>query len=151
MYKRILIGLVVVLIALLVISCSKFYGNPHISFITGPGFTGRDTMISVNSTLKVSLQLDWNGIDALDKLEVKMNDATLRPITLIWGLFNFKRDTYAYDLNLIKSGADKEKWTFVVIDEKANQAQISLTLIRDPGSENLNKYTISPKPSPKDR
>jgi hypothetical protein len=126
--KRLLRGFLTVFIAVLIISCKKDNLNPIIKFVPGPGFTGKDTTIRVNYTLKVSLQVDWNGTDALKTLDIKQNNVSIQT-------FGVTGETAGFDLNLLKGTDQTEKWTFVIIDVKGNQASISLTLTKDPNSE----------------
>jgi hypothetical protein len=129
MIKRNLTGiLAILLVSLSIVSCNKDNGNPTIRFVTGPDFTGRDTIIKVNYTLKVGLEVAWNGVDQLQKLELVQNDALIQTFTI-------SGDTARYDLNIIKGADQTEKWTFTVYDTKGNQSSISITLTKDPNSE----------------
>lgn len=125
---KFLTGLVGVLISFLLLGCAKENGNPTIKFIPGPGFTGKDTIIRVNYTLPVSLEVNWNGSDVLELLDVRFNDESLQT-------FNVDGEKASFNLNIVKGTDDLEKWTFVIIDSKDNQSSIDLQLTRDPNSE----------------
>jgi len=128
MNRRILTGLAAILVSIFIFSCSKDNGNPTIKFVPGPGFTGKDTVMKVNYTLTVALLVNWNGVDALNKLEAKLNDALVES-------FDLTGESANYNLSITKGTAATEKWTFVVVDAKDNQSEISLTLTKDPNSE----------------
>lgn len=125
---RILTGLIVILASLSILSCKKDNGDPIIKFIAGPGFTGRDTVIKVNYTLTVTIEVNWNGVDALELLDVKQNDVSIQT-------FPLEGDKATFNLNILKGTDETEKWTFVVIDVAENQSEISLILTKDPNSE----------------
>ncbi|MDD4644875.1 MAG: hypothetical protein PHY99_02695 [Bacteroidales bacterium] len=108
-------------------SCSKDNGSPTIKFIAGQEFTGKDTVMLVADTLPVTVEISWNGTDVLETLEVRLDDATMQSVTV-----NETKATF--DINLIKGAAQSEKWSFVVIDKSDNQAQINITLTKDPNS-----------------
>lgn len=133
--RKILTVLAVALTSLLIISCKKDNGDPTIKFVTGPGFTGKDTIIKVNYTLTVSLEVNWNGTDVLETLDVKPNDVSIQTFTVSGEKANF-------NLNILKGTDEKEKWTFVIIDVKGNQSGITLNLTKDPNSEfgGINYY-----------
>lgn len=127
--RKLLTGLVIVLTSLLIISCKKNNGDPTIKFVPGPGFTGKDTIIKVNYTLTVSLEVNWNGTDSLASLDVKLNDVANSSFAVSGGKTTM-------NINLPPKGTDeKEKWTFTIIDTKGNQSGINLTLTKDPNSE----------------
>ncbi|MFA5814320.1 MAG: hypothetical protein WC865_01690 [Bacteroidales bacterium] len=126
--RKFLTGLAILLTSLLIISCKKDNGDPTIKFVPGPGFTGKDTIIKVNYTLTVTLEVNWNGTDVLDLLDVKQNDVTIQT-------FAMGGENATFNLNLLKGTDETEKWTFVIIDKKGNQSGISLTLTKDPNSE----------------
>jgi hypothetical protein len=128
MNKKILAGLAVVLVSVMTISCNKDNGNPTIKFVTGPAFSGRDTMVRVDYTITVTLQVDWNGIDNLKQLDVKQNDVLLQS-------FPLSGETATLNLNIRKGADQLEKWTFVIIDQKDNQSEITLKITKDPSSE----------------
>lgn len=124
---KFLTGLIGVAISLMIISCGKDNGNPTIKFIPGPGFTGKDTIIKVNDTLPVKLDLNWNGTDLLDKLDVRVLDVTIQT-------FEVEGETVTFLLNLVKGTDEVEEWSFVIIDVKGNQSSVDLTLTKDPNS-----------------
>ena len=126
--RRLLSALAIVLTTLLIISCKKDSNNPTIKFVPGPGFTGKDTLMKVNYKLTVTLEVNWNGTDALDLLDVKQNDVSLQTFIL-------EGEKATYNLNIIKGTDETEKWTFVVIDTQGNQSEVSLTITKDPNSE----------------
>lgn len=126
--RKFLTGLAIILISLLIITCKKDNGNPTIKFVPGPGFTGKDTIIKVNDTLPVKLEVNWNGTDVLKTLDIKQNDVSIQT-------FAVGGEKAPLNLNLIKGTDEKEKWTFVIIDTKGNQSGINLTLTKDPNSE----------------
>lgn len=126
--NRFLAGLAVVLISLLIIGCSKDNGNPTIKFVPGPGFTGKDTVIRVNYTLTVSLEANWNGTDVLEMLDVRHNDVSLQTLAV-------SGEQATFELNLQKGTDETEKWTFVIVDVKGNEASVDLQLTKDPNSE----------------
>jgi hypothetical protein len=123
-----LTGFAVVVISLMIVSCGKDHGDPTIKFIPGPGFSGNDTILKVNDTLVVSLELNWNGSDVLEVLDVRESDVTM-------GSFEIGGENVTFNLQLVKGIDDKEEWSFVVIDVKGNQSKVELTLTKDPNSE----------------
>lgn len=126
--EKFLTRIIVVLISLMIISCGKDSGDPTIKFIPGPGFTGKDTIIRVNYPLIVSLEVNWNGTDVLELLEVRQNDVSIQG-------FEVSGEKATFNLNLVKGTDDLEKWTFVIIDTRDNQSSIDLILTKDPNSE----------------
>jgi len=129
MTKRIFLsGLSAILISLAIISCTKDSGTPTIKFVPGPGFTGKDTIIKVNYTLPVALEVSWNGTDLLKQLDVKQNDVLIQT-------FSVGGDTAGFNLNIIKGSDATEKWTFTINDVQGNQSSVNLTLTKDPNSE----------------
>ncbi len=126
--RKFLLSCTAVLISLLIISCKKDNVDPTIKFIPGPGFTGKDTIIKVNYMLTVKIEVNWNGTDSLNMLDVKQNDVSIQT-------FPVSGKKYTFNLNIRKGTDETEKWTFVIIDLKGNQSGISLTLTKDPNSE----------------
>lgn len=135
--RKIPTGIAAILIAMLIVSCSKDNGNPIIKFKTGPGFTGKDTLMMVADTLPVVLDISWNGKDVLETLDIRQNDVSFGSTTL-------SGENTTLGVNLIKGTDESEKWTFVVLDTKGNQGEISLTLTKDPNSKyGVIKYYAS--------
>lgn len=126
--RKFLTGLAIVLTSLFIMSCKKDNENPTIKFIPGPGFTGKDTMMMVSDTLPVTIEVNWNGTDVLDLLDVRQNDISLQTVAV--GV-----DKATYNIDLIKGSDETEKWTFIIIDKNDNQSQVDLTLTKDPNSE----------------
>jgi hypothetical protein len=126
--KRLLTVLAMAFISLMIISCKKDNGTPTIKFVPGPGFTGKDTIIKVNQTLLVALQINWNGTDSLQTLDIQQNGVSAQQ-------FPIAGDKISTRLEIIKGTDATEKWTFVAIDVKGNQSSVTLTLTKDPNSE----------------
>jgi len=118
----------IALTSLLIVSCKKDNGNPTIKFVPGPEFTGKDTMMLVNDTLVVTLEVNWNGVDVLKLLDVKLNDNTIQT-------FNLGGERAVFDLNLMKGTDETEKWSFVIMDVEGNMSSVNLTLTKDPRSK----------------
>jgi hypothetical protein len=118
----------ILLVTLLVVSCGKDNGNPTIRFVTGPEFTGKDTVIRVADTLPVTIEVKWNGADLLEVLDVREKDLSITT-------FDLDGEEATFTLNLVKGTDQTENWSFIVIDVDGNQASVSLTLTKDPNSE----------------
>lgn len=137
MNRKFFTGLTAILVSLLIIGCGKDNGTPTIKFVPGPGFTGKDTLMKVNDTITVTIELSWNGVDELQQLDVKLNDNLIQS-------FSLTGDTLTYNLDIKKGTEESDKWTFVLIDKKDNQASVSLTLKKDPNSEYGAIFFYSP-------
>lgn len=137
MNKKNLALLTVILVSTLIISCSKDNGDPTIKFVPTTGFTGKDTLIKVNASLTVTMQLDWNGVDTLFQMDVKKNDLLMQSFPVMG---------HSYNIGIgLKKGPDQtEKWTFEVVDQKGNRSSVSLTLTKDPNSEYGSILYFSP-------
>jgi len=128
MTKRISLSLAgSVLISLFIMSCNKDNGNPTISFVSGPEFGGKDTTLMVNDTLTITIEVNWNGTDALSSLEIKQNDVGLQSVGMM-------TNSGTYNISLVKGSDQTEKWSFVIKDVKENQSQVDIILTKDPNS-----------------
>ena len=137
MNKKNLVYLSVILVSALIISCGKDNGDPTIKFVPTTGFTGKDTLIKVNASLTVTLQLDWNGVDTLFQMDVKENDQLMQS-------FPIMGHSYKIGIGLKKGPDPTEKWTFEVVDQKGTRSGVSLTLTKDPTSEYGSIMYFSP-------
>jgi hypothetical protein len=117
-----------VLVSLIIFSCGKDSQNPTIEFVPNQEFSGRDTMIKVNYTLTVTLEVNWNGVDVLSELEVLRNDVSIYT-------YPVSGESAVVSFNLQKGSDDSEKWTFIIRDVKGNNSDIHITLTKDPSSE----------------
>jgi hypothetical protein len=120
--------ILVVLVSLMIFSCGKDSQNPTIEFVPNQGFSGRDTMIKVNYSLTVTLEVNWNGVDVLSELEVQRNDASIYTYPL-------SGESAVVSFNITKGSDDTEQWTFIISDINGNQSDIKITLTKDPSSE----------------
>lgn len=129
MIKRsVLTGFAILLISMILVNCKKDNANPTIKFIPDAGFTGRDTMMKVNYSLTITIEVRWNGVDALSQLELKQNGLSIQT-------YSVGGDSATFKFNIQKGSDATEIWTFIVKDVEGNQSEISLTLTRDPNSE----------------
>jgi hypothetical protein len=126
----------IALTSLLIVSCKKDNGDPSIKFLPGPGFTGKDTMMMVGDTIKVTIEVEWNSVDVLEMLDIRQNDVSLQTVSVTV-------EKASYNIKLVKGSDETEKWTFIVSDIQGNKAQVELKLTKDPNSifGSVNYYT----------
>lgn len=131
MNRKMMMSVGIVLTALMIFGCKKEDSpgnlNPTIKFVSGQGLAVRDTMLKVNENIIVRIELKWNGTDSLKALEVKWND-------LPNGTFPLVGKELTISIPFVKSGEDKEKWTFIVVDNAGNRGEVSITFTKDPKS-----------------
>lgn len=108
-------------------SCNKEELKPVLSFVSEPGYQANDTILSVGDTIKVLLDITWNGKHRITEIVLNMNDqlAGKYPIDVDQGQFSF---------NIVKGLSEVEVWDFTVSDEGGNMQTITLTLTKDPNS-----------------
>jgi hypothetical protein len=126
--SRFINGLAILLITILILGCNKDHGTPTIRFVPGTGFTGKDTIIKVNYLITVTMEVNWNGTDSLQLLEVQQDGSTRQTYAV-------SADKAIISLDILKGTLDTETWTFIIKDVKANQSSVSLKLTKDPNSE----------------
>ena len=123
--------LIIVLLPILYLglnSCEKNGGPPNIDLTVGEGFVAGDTILMVGDSVDVGIEVDWNGINNLKKLEVAVNQDIVSSTEI-------SLDHAQFQITIVKGLADIETWVFTVYDEKGNEAKVSLVLSKDPDSE----------------
>ena len=81
------------LIALILIagfSCNKEELKPVVSLANNPGYQANDTILSVGDTIKVLLDISWNGTHRVKEVMLNVNDqlAGKYPIDIDQGQFS---------------------------------------------------------------
>jgi hypothetical protein len=112
----------------LLVGCSKekpAEGLPRISFIHGPGFISKDTIISVGQHVKVGVNA-LGAIANITYFSIRFSDGTSR-ILLDSGMNSV---SFNYQLDIIKTNALRERWTFFVMDRQRNRDSVSLYLTK---------------------
>ncbi len=121
---------VIIGLALLYISfsaCEKDGGNPSISLSQGGDFVGQDTMLMVGDSINVGIEVAWNGVNSLDKLEIFLNGDLV-------SMTDMSLDQAQFQIVIVKGISDAETWSFTVSDTKKNSATVDLVLTKDPNS-----------------
>ena len=108
-------------------SCNKEELKPVLSFASKPGYQANDTVLAVGDTIKVLLDITWNGKHRITEVVLNVNDqlAGKYPLDVDEGQFSF---------TIVKGLPDVEVWDFTVSDEGGNVQTIRLTLTKDPNS-----------------
>jgi hypothetical protein len=110
---------------LFISSCNKETGTgtpPVISFIHGSGFLTGDTTLAAGQRVKIGINA--SGTDAcITYFSVRFNDGTSR-ILLDTGMNTM---SLKYNVEIIKTNAPFERWTFLVMNR--NRIQDSITII----------------------
>ena len=118
------------LLAILLIgsfSCNKDELKPVLSFAAVPGYQANDTILAVGDTIKVLLDITWNGKHRITEIVLNVNDqlAGKYPVDIDEGQLSF---------TIVKGLSETEVWDFTISDEGGNMQTISLTLTKDPNS-----------------
>ncbi len=108
-------------------SCNKEEMKPVVVLANDLGYQVNDTILAVGDTIKVRLDLTWNGTHKIKEVVIKKNDQLV-------GNYQLDIDTGRFDITIIKGLAETEIWDFTVNDEGGNSSTISLILTKDPNS-----------------
>lgn len=127
LFKRGLYWTLMALIISGVFSCDKEKLKPVVSFADEPGYQANDTMLSVGDTIKVLLDITWNGKHKVTSVELNVNDQ-------LAGKYTIDVDQGRFSITIIKGLPETELWDFTISDEGGNTATITLSLTRDPDS-----------------
>lgn len=108
-------------------SCDKEKMAPIVNFVNEPGYQVNDTVLAVGDTIKVLLDMTWNGKNRIKEVEMKVNDQVV-------GKNQIDIDQGKFSITIIKGLPETEIWDFIITDEAGNSASLSLTLTKDPNS-----------------
>lgn len=131
-----LIGLLLV-----AISCKKETESnspPKLSMISDSGYITKDTSLPVGARIKIGVEA-IAGAHNVTFLQVSCNTGEKR-ILLDSGM---NCASFKYDLSVIKSVSQQEKWTFLVMDKDRNKDSISITFNRSASNNygSINTYS----------
>lgn len=118
-----LIGLLFV-----IVSCKKETESndpPKLSFISDSGYITKDTSLQAGTRIKIGVKAIAGGHN-VTFLQVSCNNGE-KKIFLDSGM---NCASFRYDLSVIKSVSQNEKWTFLVMDKDRNRDSISITFNR---------------------
>jgi hypothetical protein len=124
--RLILLALVASVVFFSAFSCKKEKeGNPPlINFITGNGYSSTDTVVAAGQKVRIGIRAS-SGEANITYFSVRFNDGTSR-ILLDTGV---NISLLVYNLEVIKTTAQHETWTFLVMNRNRikDSVQISLT------------------------
>ena len=109
------------------LSCNKENLEPVLSFAIVPGYLANDTTLEIGDTVKVMLDITWNGKHRVKQVEMMVNDQ-------LAGDYQIDMDTGQFSITIVKGLPDSEIWDFKITDEGGNSNTASLTLTKDPNS-----------------
>jgi len=125
--KRGYFGLIAISLILGTFSCDKEKLKPVVVFADEPGYQANDTMLAVGDTIKVLLDLTWNGKHRINDVELRVNDQ-------LAGKYDVDIDEGQFSIIIVKGLSETELWDFIISDEGGNTTTITLTLTKDPNS-----------------
>ncbi len=120
-------GIVIALLFLGFLSCDKEKMEPVLSFAIEPGYLANDTILEIGDTVKVMLDITWNGKHKVNQVEMMVNDQ-------LAGDYQIDMDAGQFSITIVKGLPETEVWDFKITDEGGNSNTISLTLTKDPNS-----------------
>ncbi len=120
--KRFILLSVAIFICL-ALACKKEDSKlgPSIKFKQSTGYVWSDATLNTDSSIRVGVIANLNGDDKLAKFEAYQNGVLSIEEQL-------SQHEYLSEFMLIKSAADYDSISFVVIDAKGNSAAISLRM-----------------------
>jgi len=126
--RKLIYGLLIAVFFIGFSSCDKEKMQPIISFAIEPGYLANDTILEVGDTIKVMLDITWNGKHRVTGVELMVNDK-------IAGEYPIDMDTGQFSITLIKGLPETEVWDFTITDAGNNSSTITLILSKDPNSK----------------
>jgi hypothetical protein len=106
-------------------SCSKESktSSPGISIIRDSGYVSHDTMLVTGQKIKVGIHAISENAN-LTYFSIRFNDGATTTL-LDTGI---NSSSLVYNLDIIKTNAPTEKWTFLVMDRNRNKDSVSIIL-----------------------
>jgi hypothetical protein len=126
--RKSLFGLIIASIIIGSFSCDKEKMKPIVKLAEKSGYQAKDTMLAVGDTIKVLLDMTWNGKNKVNDIELRVNDQ-------LAGKYSVDIDQGQFSINIVKGLSDPEIWDFIVSDDGGNVTTISLKLTKDPDSK----------------
>lgn len=122
--------LIFVALIFFMIACKKSpdTNGPKLSFINAPGYVSADTALQLGSQINVLLSAEM-GSSKLTYLRVTLNNGTTVQTALDTG---FNISTLQCLKKIIKTNAENEVWTFLVMDRNRNESSITLNIKKKP-------------------
>lgn len=124
---------ILLLLVLAAWSCKKeeaVHTLPSVTFITGSGYTARDTVIVTGQKIRVGI--NGRATDGpITYFSIRLNDGTQK-ILLDTGM---NRSELSYSIDIIKTSAPSETWTFFIMDRNRLKDSISIVLTKSDWSE----------------
>ena len=112
-------------------SCKKKDVNtdgPKLSFVKGSGYVSGDTILQLGDQINVMLSAEMGG-SKLTYLKVTLDNGALIQTALDTG---FNIASLQCLKKIIKTNAENETWTFLVMDRNRNESSISLKINKKP-------------------
>ncbi len=131
MAKYFLTGILPVIFVTIFFSCDKSPADlpPQISFLLGAGLTSTDTVLTAGQKVKIGIHASKGSVN-LTYFSVRFNDGT-NTILLDSGM---NTASLNYTLDVIKTTAPVETWSFVVMDRNRVERSINLVLTKSDSS-----------------
>jgi hypothetical protein len=128
--KKKQINIVLIAFLLFTISCKKDPSTvgPKLSFVNAPGYVSSDTTLQLGAQINVMLSAEM-GSSKLTYLRVTLNNGTTIQTALDTG---FNINTLQCLKKIIKTTAENEVWTFLVMDRNRNESSITLNIKKKP-------------------
>ncbi|MBT3241660.1 MAG: hypothetical protein HN352_00815 [Bacteroidetes bacterium] len=125
--NRFILALLIPVLYLGFSSCEKDGGLPTIRLTSTGSFVSADTMLMVGDSIEIGIEVVWNGVNDLKKMEIAINGqlASTSEISI---------NQTQFQITIVKGLDDLETWTFSVFDDKNNLAELDLVLTKDPNS-----------------
>ncbi len=126
-----LTGIITMVFMIFLVSCDKSPADvpPKISFLHGDGLTSTDTVLSPGQKVKIGIHALKGSVN-LTYFSVRFNDGT-NTILLDSGM---NTASLNYTLDVIKTTAPVETWSFVVMDRNRAETSISVVLTKSDSS-----------------
>jgi len=120
--------------------------KPTITYKQDAGYTFAATSAKYNDTLKIGINVNYNGTDNLVKFRIYANSQQQLDSTI-------NSTSFSLDIKITKGTADKEVWKFEAIDKANNTIKDSITItgnfgeIKSFGSITLGAQSTATFPS----